>query len=116
MDALIKRRSTLKGSFTRLETFIESISAAVQDAVIPTRAQLQARSNLLEQYWTQFGEIQQQIDDLCETEDERKAEEATTSSFETRYIDIKAFFIERLGSSINATTPTRPTSNEAPSS
>ncbi|KYN09299.1 hypothetical protein ALC57_18595 [Trachymyrmex cornetzi] len=72
--ALKKRRTTLKSSCTRIRTYVDS----VRDVFASVAAQLQERRLKLDQYWSEYNQIQLNLEliDESETNDRATFEDA----------------------------------------
>jgi len=92
--ALKKHRATIKGSCTRIKTYVESVIATSPEIV----AQLEERKLKLEQYWAEYNAIQTKIELVEESEG------ADRVSFEEAFYAVSAKARELV---LRATTATR---------
>lgn len=69
LAVLKKQRAVIKGSCTRIKTYVESVTA-INTAVT---AQLEERKLKLEQYWLEYNAVQSQIEILEEAESDDRA-------------------------------------------
>lgn len=100
LDALKIRRRTLKGSVTRIQTFVDSMQSITSESV----CQLIDRRDNLNKFWEQYQEIQNAIDELDVNEDE-----SYRTQFEETYYTlsgkVRAIFA-RHNENVNRATPT----------
>lgn len=100
--ALKKRRKIIKGSCTRIKTYVDTIATITP----PVIAQLEERRCKLNDYWSEYGDIQSQIELLDENETNDRA------LFEESYYALSARIREFLNpiTHIRATTASPSTS------
>lgn len=84
LEKNIKKRGVIKGSLTRFKTFLNKC-----DENTPT-TEIQQRLNKLESLWTQFDEVQLEIEMLDTSDDAEEASSEEREAFESEYFRLQS--------------------------
>lgn len=98
MEALVRKRATIKANMTRLHKGIEDITP------LETH-KFQSRLQLLETYWKSFETIQDEIEATAPDERSLQAQEDERAELENRYLTIKDLILERTESRTTTNPP-----------
>ncbi|XP_036138905.1 uncharacterized protein LOC118644436 [Monomorium pharaonis] len=106
-----KRRSIVKSACTRIKTYVDSITAVTPRVL----SQLEERKGKLEQYWTEYNDVQTELEMYVESE------QSDRIAFEDAFYELSSRIRDRLrpsSASRNVTAPSPTPSNvsDAPSS